>query len=78
MEKLRTQIEVPEDHRIHLDMTLPEEVPSGPAELTLTISPRARTSAKADLMSFAGSLSGSALAKRNSVAVQRELRDEWD
>ncbi len=78
MEKIRTQIEVPEDHRILLNLTLPDEVPTGPAEVTLTISSGARTSANPDLMSFAGSLSGSVLARRNSVAVQRELRDEWD
>ena len=39
MISFRVSIEVPEDRRILLD--LPSEVPTGPAELTVTIAPKA-------------------------------------
>lgn len=78
MEPIRAQIHIPEDHRIHLEMTLPREIPTGPAEVTLLISSRSKPTNPTDLLAFAGCLANSALAQADSVAIQRRLRDEWD
>lgn len=40
MTTIRTTVIVPEDHKLHLDVELPPESPTGEAEVTLVVRPR--------------------------------------
>jgi len=64
-------IDIPADRRI----TVPREVPTGPVILTFTPA-KTETKKKTPISQFFGILSPNTYG--NSVAYQRNIRDEWD
>ncbi len=78
MQLIRKTILISEDHTLKLDVSVPHEIPAGPAEVIVSISPPAILSRKEALLSHVGSLVGVWENKKDSVALQRELRDEWE
>jgi len=76
METIHQHVSIPEDHRLNLEVRVPERVPAGPADLLVVISPRPSRDPKGDLLAHAGRLAGTPLAAKGGLAVQRELRDE--
>ncbi|MCX7120291.1 MAG: hypothetical protein NTZ67_00705 [Gammaproteobacteria bacterium] len=81
METLKQILTVPENHKIHFDVTLPENFPTGQVEVLLVFSSRAVTSDEimnVGLLNFAGSLKNSQHFAGDSMLIQRALRNEWD
>ena len=39
METIHQHVSIPEDHRLNLEVRVPERVPAGPADLLVVISP---------------------------------------
>lgn len=78
MQLIRKQVQVPDSHTLQLSVEVPAEIPSGPAEVMVMISPASKMSQKEILLSYAGCLAGVWEREKDSVALQRELRDEWE
>ncbi len=78
MTTLERKVTIPEDHRLRLELTLPDDIPPGEAEIRLVITPLApeRAGRKA-FAGLAGSLKDSKTFGRDAVEMQREARDEW-
>ncbi|MDR2561430.1 MAG: hypothetical protein LBC63_06650 [Holophagales bacterium] len=82
MTTIQQTIEIPQDHRLHLDLPLPSEIPAGRAEVHVTIIPCVHSAKGAQkghkpFEGLAGSLKDSVLFGRDGVELQREMRDEW-
>jgi len=78
MDTIKKTVTIPEDHRLRIEVDIPPRIPAGEAEILLVISPVQRDRRRSDLAALAGILSKSPIFSRDPVAVQRELRDEWD
>jgi hypothetical protein len=77
MTTIKKTFEIPADHRLLLDLPLPEDIPAGPAEIHVTITPYPEKSRKCKPFDgLAGSLKDSAIFGRDGVTLQREMRDE--
>lgn len=76
MTTIEKSIEIPVDRRLRLDLTLPDELPPGRAELRLTINP-SPASGGMPFDGLFGSLKDSGLFSGDSVDIQRKMRDEW-
>lgn len=77
METVRHAVTIPEDHRLKIEVKVPDSVPAGDADLLLVFAPR--TKAKdGRLAELAGCLRGSPVFAGDPVHVQRDLRNEWD
>ncbi len=78
MTTIQKTIEISADHRLRLDLPLPEGVPAGLAEIQVTIIPYPETPQKRKpFAGLAGSLKDSPIFSRDGVELQREMRDEW-
>jgi hypothetical protein len=86
-------VDIPADGKIHLDFSLPVDMPRGPAEVKLTVRAKAgerrmpfiswfqdrqMEAKRKAIMEFAGSLTNSPAFKGDPVKIFREMRDEWD
>ena len=67
---------IPKDRRVHLDLTLPPEIPEGEADVLLIIEPRSGNG-NTGVGDLIGCLKDSKTFAGNAVAAQRRLRDEW-
>jgi len=78
MTTIQQTIEVPCDHRLRLDLPIPNEIPLGRAELRVTIVPCAGIqNGRRPFAGLAGSLKDSPRFCRDGVELQHEMRDEW-
>ncbi len=77
MTTIQKSITIPEDHRIHIEISLPASLPVGAADMVVTISPQRKKRPKTSLKSLAGSLAGSKNLAGDAVALVRQWRDEW-
>lgn len=78
MTTIQKTVDIPADHRLRLDLSLPREIPAGRAEIQVTIIPHPEQSAaRKPFEGLAGSLRGSAIFGRDGVELQHEIRDEW-
>ncbi len=77
MEAIRRCVEIPANRLLKIDFPLPEDIPPGPAEIILVISPHASLSQKKGFLSHAGALADSRLFSKGGMAIQEELRGEW-
>lgn len=80
MTTIQKTINIPADHRVRLDLTLPDSLPVGKAEIRLIITPAAESIPNPRKKSFAdlfGCLKDSGVFEGDSVEIQREMRDEW-
>ena len=77
---IRKTIEITEDRRLRLDLCLPEGLPTGQAELLLTINPLRPAqpiSAGKPFEGLLGALKNSKSFDGDGVDLQRQWRDEW-
>lgn len=77
MQTLRKTLVVPENHKLHFDITLPANFPTGKTEVTLTFAPKTSTKSaanKAGILELAGSLKGSPHFGGDPVTLQRAMR----
>ncbi len=76
MTTIQQVVDIPEDHKLHLD--LPQDVPTGRAEIRVTIIPRPEQPEndpkRKPFEGLAGSLKDSPAFKRDAVELQREMR----
>jgi len=78
MDTIRKTVTIPANHKLHMDLDIPERVPAGEADVVLVISPRNGGARAAGLGALAGCLADSPTFSRDPVRLQKELRDEWD
>lgn len=82
MTTIHQTIELPSDRRLRLDLAIPEDIPAGKVEVTVTVLPVEKDAFKdtpyEKLRVFAGTFADSKTFDRDSVTIQREMRDEWD
>lgn len=78
MTTIHQTIEILPDRRLRLDLAMPEDVPAGKAEVTITVLPVEKTMPPETLRSLSGSLANSKAFGRDGVAIQRKMRDEWE
>jgi hypothetical protein len=71
-------IEIPADHRLVLNV--PEYIPSGMADVEITILPRKKTSyhTAMSLKNLSGRWKNSPRFSRDGLEIQKEIRSEWD
>ncbi len=77
MTTIQERITIPEDHRVTIELRLPDSLPVGAADMVVTISPKGGARPGAPLASLAGSLAGSRHLSGDAVALVRQWRDEW-
>jgi hypothetical protein len=74
MATIQKTIEIPEDRRLRLDLTLPEDFPAGKAKVRVFISPDAETGPLPPLSELAGSLKDSPNFSGDPMEIQRKIR----
>ena len=77
LETIRKTVVIPENHKLNIDLDVPESIPAGEVELVLVIASSKKRTDNSTLMALAGSLSDSKIFSKDPVAIQKELRDEW-
>jgi len=83
MEIVKQILNIPKNHQLHFDVTLPDSFPSGPAEVLLVFVSKVTTSrvaanaAAAEVLSLAGSLKNSTNFGGDPLVIQKALRDGW-
>lgn len=90
MNTIHTTVDIPQSRLLNLNVQLPEELPTGKAEIVLMISPindakkshiitPARKLAKGEerFEGLAGILSNSRAFEGDPVEIVRKMRDEW-
>jgi len=82
METLKQVLTVPENHQLHFDITLPNNFPTGPAEVLLVFSPQSMSSVEAAnagrILELVGALKNSPNLSGDSLTTQKALRNEWE
>ncbi len=77
MTTIEKAVTVREDHSVHVELSLPNSVPAGTADMVVMISPRKKKQPRTSLKQLAGSLANSKNLAGDSVALVRQWRDEW-
>jgi len=77
MNTFQQTVIIPPDRRLQLDLSLPDSIPPGEAEVVVVLSSTRTVKSKKSLLRFAGCLAGSKTFAGDPVAVQKALRDEW-
>ena len=77
MTSMNKTIEIPADRHLVIELTLPDELPPGPAEMAVTINPTRPAKQLKPLPELFGSLKDSQIFAGDSVTLVRSLRDEW-
>lgn len=78
MHTIMQTVTIPADRRVLLDCAVPDDIPTGVAEVSVTFQPvDVSVSPKKSFMDFYGALKNSPALAGDSVAIQRALRDEW-
>ena len=74
-------VEIPDSHRLVLDLNLPESLPRGEAKVKLSIKPFGKRKQKTfidSLGSLYGCLKTSPVFEGNPVKIQQQMRAEWE
>jgi len=82
METLKQTLTVPDNHKLHFDIILPDTFPTGTVDVLLVFAHQsnaiaAESTSRAELFKLAGSLKNSPRFGGDPVSIQRALRDEW-
>ena len=75
MTTMTQKITVPPDRLVWIK--LPDEVPTGEAEVRVEINPAAPSGKRGDIKRWLGALSDCQALKVDLVEWQRSMRDEW-
>ncbi len=78
METIRQTWTIPKSRQIHIDVRLPDYIPTGEAEVVMIIMPDKKNNNKQALMKLAGCLKDSETFRDDPVSIQKALRDEWE
>lgn len=77
MTTMRKTVRIPSDRKLRLDLSVPEDVPPGDADVLVVFTVANRPQRRKNLSGLAGSLAGSKTFAGDAVDLQREIRDEW-
>lgn len=78
METIKQQLNIPANHRVKLDIILPDEIPVGAAEMIMVVASHSRPqNSRRDIMELAGCLRHSKALRGDPVSIQKGWRDEW-
>jgi hypothetical protein len=77
MTTINISLEIPADRRLRLDLVLPDDLPTGRAELRLTINHVQSEESDISFKSLFGCLKGRDVFLGDSVELQRAMRNEW-
>jgi hypothetical protein len=77
MNTIQQTVTIPPNRRLQLDLALPQDIPTGEAEIVVVLSPTGAAKNKKSLLRFAGCLADSKTFMGDPVAAQKALRDEW-
>ena len=80
MNTIQQTVIIPADRRLQLDITLPDSIPAGQAEMLVVLSPAKSANegrARKSVRHLAGRLANSTTFAGDSVALQKAMRDEW-
>ncbi len=77
MNTIQQTVTIPADRRLQLDLSLPDSIPAGKAEILVVLSPIKEVAPKKSIERFIGCLADSATFAGDPVEIQRKLRDEW-
>jgi hypothetical protein len=70
-------IKIPDNRRVNLEFEVPEHVPTGEANLVVTITPtQYKCVTWQDILKFSGVLKDSPIFEGDPVEIQRKMRDE--
>lgn len=81
METLKQTLTIPENHKIHIDLTLPDNFPTGSVEVLLVFSNKLTTPSDViniGILKLAGVLKDSPHFGGDPLLIQKVLRDEWE
>jgi hypothetical protein len=76
MINIQKTIDIPDEHRIYLD--IPSDVPTGAAYIELTLTPVPKPAFRKSVSSYFGCLKNSKIFSGNAVDIQKKMRAEWD
>jgi hypothetical protein len=76
MTTITKRVEITDPNRLHLDLDFSEDLPVGPAEVSLTIN-SIRPRDKKRLAELFGCLKDFPIFEEDAVELQRQWRDEW-
>ena len=79
MTTLQTSVEVTEERRLRLDIRLPEDLPTGYADVRIHIVPsnEGKDAPSISIMDFFVAFKGENAFGGDSVEIIRGIRDEW-
>lgn len=77
MNTIQQTVNIPSNRRLRLDISLPDDIPEGKAEVLLVFAPAQSPSSAQSLSRFAGCLAHSETFAGDSVDIQKNLRNEW-
>jgi len=77
MNTFQQTVTIPSNRRLQLDLSLPDSIPVGQADVLVVLSPAREDKAHQSIRHLAGSLAGSATFVGDPVALQKAIRDEW-
>ncbi len=77
MEAFRQRVQIPPNRILQVEISLPENIQPGPAEMIVVITPEAPLSERKEFLSHAGALADAHLFAGGGIAFQEEIRGEW-
>lgn len=77
MTTIQKTVHIKADRHLRLDLSLPDDLPTGKANVVVIISPAENVTPLNAIRQLAGSLADSKTFEGDPVALQRKLRDEW-
>jgi hypothetical protein len=77
MTTIQQTVEITEDRHLNLDLSIPEDVPVGTAEMTIVLAPAPKGKTLGSVKHLAGVWKDSKTFAGDSVALVRVMRDEW-
>ena len=77
MNTIQQTVTIPSNRRLQLDLPLPDNIPVGPAEMLLVLSPAQEDRPPKSILDFVGCFADSATFAGDPVALQKAMRDEW-
>lgn len=81
METLKKILTIPKNHKVHIDLTLPDNFPTGQVEVLLVFSNKVTPSndtVDVDILKLAGVLKNSPHFGGDPLEIQKALRHEWE
>jgi hypothetical protein len=77
MNTIQQTVTIPENRCLRLDVSLPDNIPSGRAEMLIVLSPVQKAVPAQSLAHLAGCLADSKTFADDPVHLQKALRNEW-